>query len=174
MAEVLAEPEGVFLLDDTAFPKAGQHSVGARAPVRRGLGQEGQLPVRRVAALGGPERPLPPVNAALLARRVVSRPGPAGSGRGAPGERRELTKGQMALELLDQARAEGWPGRGVVADAGYGVSGPFRRALEARGLFYAVGVTDQMVVFAQEPRWEWPDAAPRGAHRPRSRSPWPS
>ena len=40
MAEVLADPNGVFLVDDTAFPKAGQHSVGARAPVLRGLGQE--------------------------------------------------------------------------------------------------------------------------------------
>jgi SRSO17 transposase len=86
-----------------------------------------------------------------------------------PEERRELTKGQIALELLDQALAEGWPGRVVVADAGYGVSGPFRRELEARGLYYVVGVTDQMVVFAEEPRWEWPQEAARGAHRPRSR-----
>jgi SRSO17 transposase len=57
----------------------------------------------------------------------------------------------------------------VVADAGYGVSGPFRRALEARGLYDVAGVTEQMIVFAQAPRWEWPEAAPRGAHRPRSR-----
>ena len=86
-----------------------------------------------------------------------------------PEERRDLTKGQIALELLDQARAEGWPGRVVVADAGYGVSGPFRRELEARGLSYVVGVTEPMVVFAQAPRWEWPEEVARGAHRPRSR-----
>ena len=53
-------------------------------------------------------------------------------------ERRDLTKGQIALERLDQARAEGWPGRGVVADSGYGLSGPFRRELEARGLSYVL------------------------------------
>ena len=57
----------------------------------------------------------------------------------------------------------------VVADAGYGVSGPFRRELEARGLYYVAGVTEQMIVFAEEPRWEWPEAASRSAHRPRSR-----
>ena len=79
-----------------------------------------------------------------------------------PEERRDLTKGQIALELLDQVRAEGWPGRGVVADAAYGVSGPFRRELEARGLHYVVGVSEQMIVFAEEPRWEWPDPAVRG------------
>jgi hypothetical protein len=86
-----------------------------------------------------------------------------------PEERRDLTKGQIALELLDQARAEGWPGRVVVADSGYGVSGPFRRELEARGLHYVVGVTEQMIVFAGPPRWEWPDPAVRGRSAPRSR-----
>ena len=53
---------------------------------------------------------------------------------GVPEEhRRALTKGQIALELLDQVRAEGLPGRLVVADAGYGVSGPFRDGLAAAG-----------------------------------------
>jgi SRSO17 transposase len=80
-----------------------------------------------------------------------------------------LTKGQIALELLDQARAEGWPGRVVVADSAYGVSGPFRRELEARGLYYVVGVSEQMVVFTEEPRWEWPDPPVRGRSAPEAR-----
>jgi SRSO17 transposase len=37
-------------------------------------------------------------------------------------ERRRLSKGQIALELLDRARGEGLPGGVVVADSGYGVS----------------------------------------------------
>jgi SRSO17 transposase len=57
----------------------------------------------------------------------------------------------------------------VVADSGYGVSGPFRRELEARGLHYVVGVSEQMIVFAEEPRWEWPDPAVRGRSVPRGR-----
>src|SRR5690349_7835196 len=60
MAETLADPDGIFVVDDTTLPKAGQHSVGVRAPALRGLGQEGQLPMRRVAALCGPKRSLPP------------------------------------------------------------------------------------------------------------------
>jgi SRSO17 transposase len=40
MADALADPDGVFIVDDTAFPKQGRHSVGVRAPVLRGLGQE--------------------------------------------------------------------------------------------------------------------------------------
>jgi SRSO17 transposase len=82
---------------------------------------------------------------------------------GVPPEYRQArTKGQIALDLLDQVRAEGLPGRVVVADAGYGVSGPFRQALAERGLTYLVGVTDELVVFPQRPSWD-PPAAPAGA-----------
>ena len=39
---------------------------------------------------------------------------------GVPAEhRRDRTKGQIALDLLDRVRAEGLPGRVVLADAGY-------------------------------------------------------
>jgi SRSO17 transposase len=53
---------------------------------------------------------------------------------GVPEEyRQDRTKGQIALDLLDQVRAEGLPGRVVLADAGYGVSGDFRQGLADRG-----------------------------------------
>src|SRR5262249_3456009 len=58
----------------------------------------------------------------------------------------EQTKGEIALELLDQVRGEKLlPGEVVITDAGYGVSQPFREGLEQRGLFYIVGVTPEMV-----------------------------
>ena len=69
--------------------------------------------------------------------------------------RRERTKGQIALELLDQVRGEGLlPGDVVITDAGYGVSQDFREGLEQRQLFYIAGVTSEMVVFTEEPRWD--------------------
>jgi SRSO17 transposase len=93
---------------------------------------------------------------------------------GVPAEqRRAMTKGQIALELLDRVRAEGLPGRVVVADAGYGVSGPFRQGLADRKLQYIVGVTEEMVVFTEEPTWEVPGPAtrpPGSGGRPRRRS----
>jgi SRSO17 transposase len=85
------------------------------------------------------------------------------------GERRPLTKGEIALELLDRVRGEGLPGGVVVADSGYGVSGPFRDGLARRGLHYVVGVTDEMVVFTEEPRWVGPEAATGGRPRKRHR-----
>ena len=53
-----------------------------------------------------------------------------------------LSKGEIALELLDAVRAENvLPGQVVVGDSGYGVSGPLRAGLAARGLHYVLGVT---------------------------------
>jgi SRSO17 transposase len=76
---------------------------------------------------------------------------------GVPEEyRRERTKGQIALDLLDQVRAEGLPGRVVLADAGYGASGDFRQGLADRGLHYIAGVTDEAVVFTAPPAWDRP------------------
>ena len=82
--------------------------------------------------------------------------------------RRALSKGEIALELLDAVRAEnGLPGQVVVGDSGYGVSGPLRAGLAARGLHYVLGATGEMVVFTGEPRWVEP--GPSGGGRPRHR-----
>ena len=65
-------------------------------------------------------------------------------------ERRALTKGEIALELLDAVRAEGnLPGQIVVADCGYGVSGALRAGLAARGWHYLLGVTEEMMVLSR-------------------------
>src|SRR5262249_59562716 len=82
-----------------------------------------------------------------------------------------LSKPQIALELLDRVRGEGLPGWAVVADAGYGASGDFRDGLQARGLSYIVGVTEDFVAFTQPPLWQTPDASVRAGGRPRSRPP---
>jgi SRSO17 transposase len=75
----------------------------------------------------------------------------------------EKTKGQIALELLDQVRSEGLlPGDVVITDAAYGVSQELRKGLAERQLFYIAGVTSEMVVFTEEPRWVLPRPSTRG------------
>ena len=91
---------------------------------------------------------------------------------GVPAEqRRALSKGEIALELLDAVRAENLlPGQVVVGDGGYGVSGPWRAGLAARGLCYVPGVTGEMLVFIEEPRWQAPGPSRRA--RPVSTTAW--
>jgi SRSO17 transposase len=169
MAEILADPDGVFVVDDTTLPKKGRHSVGVQRQHCGALGKKANCQCAVSLHYVAPKGHCPLSLRLYLPAAWLEDPGRLDRAGVPPEERRDLTKGQLALELLDQARAEGWPGRVVVADSGYGVSGPFRQDLAARGLYYVAGVTDQMVVFVEEPRWEWPEEVARGAHRPRSR-----
>jgi SRSO17 transposase len=55
----------------------------------------------------------------------------------------------------------------VLADAGYGLSAPFRHRLTARGLAWAVGIPRHLKVYRVGVQLIWPIA---GRGRPRQRS----
>jgi SRSO17 transposase len=167
MAGTFASPSGIFVIDDTSFPKQGKMSAGVQRQYCGASGKRANCQVAPSLHYVSPKGHYP-----LAMRLYLPESWLADSKRlekaGVPQEyRRAATKGEIALELLDQVRAEGLPGRLVVADAGYGVSGPFREGLARRGLHYIVGVTDEMVVFEQEPEWVAPGSGRAG--RPRSR-----
>src|SRR5262245_6298642 len=167
LAEAFASPEGIFLIDDTSFPKQGRHSVGVQRQYCGALGKKANGQVAPSVHYVSPNGHYP-----LELRLYLPDSWLADEGRldraGVPAaERRPLTKPQIALELLDRARAEGLPGWAVVADAGYGVSGDFRDALAARELTYVVGVTEDLVVFPEQPTWAPPRPATGG--RPQTR-----
>jgi SRSO17 transposase len=167
MAETFASPGGIFVIDDTSFPKQGKLSVGVQRQYCGASGKPANCQVAPSVHYVSPGGHYP------LAMRLYIPESWAGDAdrldrAGVPEEnRRAATKGQIALELLDQVRAEGLPGRLVLADAGYGVSGPFRGGLAERGLHYIVGVTEEMVVFTESPSWVEPHSATGG--RPRKR-----
>ena len=167
MAKDLASPRGIFLFDDTGFPKQGQHSVGVQPQYCGQLGKKANCQVAVTVHYVSPKGHFP---AAL--RLYLPQSWTASSERlveaGVPEAfREERTKGQIALELLDQVRGEGHlPGDLVIADAAYGVSQALRDGLAQRGLSYIVGVTSEMVVFTEEPRWEPP--GPSRGGRPRT------
>ncbi len=169
LAQTFASPEGIFLFDDVSFPKQGRCSVGVQRQYCGALGKKANCQVAVSVHYVSPRGQYP------LALRLYLPDGWLSDKKrldraGVPdGQRRPLTKPQIALELLDGVRAEGLPGRVAVADAGYGVSGDFRDGLAARGLSYVVGVTEDFVVFTQVPLWERPGPQARANGRPRSR-----
>jgi SRSO17 transposase len=168
LAATFASPQGIFLFDDVSCPKQGRHSVGVQRQYCGALGKKANCQVAVSVHYVSPQGHYPLdlrlylPDAWLSDKRRLDQAGVPQA------ERRPLTKPQIALELLDRARDEGLPGRAVVADAGYGVSGDFRDGLQARELSYIVGVTEEFAVFTRQPPWELP--APSACGRPRTRA----
>jgi SRSO17 transposase len=167
MAQRLASPRGIFVIDDTGFPKQGKHSVGVQHQYCGQLGKKANCQVAVTVHYVSPEGHFPAALRLYLPKSWTDSPKRLDAAGVPPQYRRERTKGQIALELLDQVRAEGvLPGDVVLTDAGYGASQDFREGLERRGLYYIAGVTSEMVVFTEEPRWVAP--APATGGRPQS------
>ena len=160
LAETFASPEGIFVIDDTTFPKQGKHSVGVQRQYCGALGKKANCQVALSVHYVSPEGHYPLAMRLYLPESWLGdkeRLDKAGVPRGASAGPRP--RAQIALELLDRVRGEGLPGWLVVADAGYGVSEDVpRRPGRSAGLHYIVGVTDEMVVFTEEPRWDAPAA----------------
>ncbi len=76
------------------------------------------------------------------------------------------TKPEIALAEIDRVIAAGLSFGCVLADAGYGLSAPFRYGLTARRLAWAVGIPRHLKVYPLDVQLIWP-AAKRG--RPRRR-----
>ena len=72
----------------------------------------------------------------------------------------------MALTEIDRAIAAGVRFGCVLADAGYGLSAPFRQGLTARKLAWAVGIPRHLKVYPADVQMIWPVA---GRGRPRQR-----
>lgn len=86
---------------------------------------------------------------------------------GVPAPLREYrTKPEIAIEEIDRVIAAGACFGCVLADAGKGPSAPFRQALSARGLCWAVGIPRHQKVYAADVQLTFPVA---GRGRPRVR-----
>src|SRR4051812_15330282 len=136
MAQAFASPAGIFVIDDTSFPKQGRHSVGVQRQYCGALGKRANCQVAVSAHYVSPQGHYPldlrlylPDSWLADAARLDKAGVPAA-------ERRPVTKPEIALELLDRVRGEGLPGWAVVTDAAYGVSPAFRDGVAARGLVY--------------------------------------
>src|SRR4051794_28222270 len=147
MAAKFADPAAIFVIDDTTFPKQGDHSVGVQRQYCGALGKRANCQCAVSVHYVAPRGHYPLDMRLYLPESWLGDPRQSDKAKVPEAERRPLTKGQIALGLLDRIRAEGTPGGTVVADSGYGVSVPSRDGLAGRGLHSIVGVTDEMVVF---------------------------
>src|SRR3954449_12159388 len=156
--------DAVLVIDDTALPKKGDRSVGVAAQYASSLGKtancqtlvsltlaRGEVPVMVALRLFLPENWTS--DAARLKRT------------GVPVEYRAArTKPEIALAEIDRVIAAGVRFGCVLADAGYGLSAPFRQGLTARGLVWAVGILGRQKVYPAGVKLIFPIA---GRGRPR-------
>jgi SRSO17 transposase len=132
-------PVEAWVLDDTAIPKKGDHSVGVARQYCSVLGKEANCQVAVTLSLVNPTMSVP-----AAWRLYLPEPWTQDRKRraeaGVPPEVVFLTKGQIALEEIDWLLAEDLPPAPVVADPGYGNATAFRDAISERGLSYVFGI----------------------------------
>ena len=164
--ELVGGAKAWLIIDDTALPKKGKASVGVAPQYATALGKNancqtlvsmtlasGEVPVMLSLRLFLPESWTS--DTARMTRAGV--PEPFQSYR---------TKPEIAIEEIDRAIAAGVRFGCVLADAGYGLSAPFRQALSARDLCWAVGIPRHQKVYPADVQLIFP-VADRG--RPRVR-----
>ena len=158
--------DAVMVIDDTAVPKKGKHSVGVASQYASALGKNANCQTLVSLTLARGEVPV------MVALRLFLPESWTGDlsrlkRAGVPVEYRTArTKPEIALAEIDRVTAAGVRFGCVLADAGYGLSAPFRHGLTARNLAWAVGIPRHLKVYPVDVRLIWP-VAKRG--RPRRR-----
>lgn len=162
MAAAFATDGGVIVIDDTGFPKQGKHSVGVARQYSGTLGKRANCQVATSLHYASGRGDYPLAARLYLPAAWTSDPERLKQARDPSNERDFKTKWQIALDLLDQIRAERLPHALVVADAGYGAVTDFREGLDQRLEPYIVGLLGEEVVLTEPPRWI--PHAPKRAH----------
>lgn len=165
VVDLLSEAE-VWIIDETSFPKAGQHSVGVARQYCGALGKIANCQVAVSLHWSSAEASCPLVWRLYLPKDWLEDAGRAEEVRLPPGTAYR-SKTELALEVVDQARCWGLPSLPVLADSAYGNDFSFRQALRERDLPYAVQVEPSTVVWTEDPNL--PVSRPKGKRigRPR-------
>lgn len=158
--------DAYLIIDDTALPKKGSASVGAAPQYASALGKNANCQTLVLLTLSSGEVPVP-----VCLRLFLPESWTADVARldkaGVPVDQRIYrTKPEIALAGIDRAVATGMCFSCVLADAGYGLSAPFRQGLSNRGLKWAAGIPRHLKVYPAEVELVFPNA---GRGRPRKR-----
>jgi SRSO17 transposase len=143
------EKDCYWIVDDTGFPKKGQHSVGVARQYCGQLGKKDNCQVAVSLSLASARGSVPIAFRLYLPEEWAS-DNARREKAGVPAEIEFATKPQIALEQIRAAKAAGVPVGVVLGDAGYGNSVDFRESLSEQGLKYCVGVQASTTVWTGE------------------------
>ncbi len=164
VVDLLSDPE-VWILDETSFPKAGEHSVGVARQYCGALGKVANCQVAVTLHWSNAEASCP-LGWRLYLPRAWIEDQERGQEVKLPEGLVYRSQAELALGLIDQMLSWEVPRLPVVGDSAYGNSFEFREQLRRRGLSYVMAVEPTTVVWTEDPNVvPVPPSARRG--RPR-------
>jgi SRSO17 transposase len=132
-------PIRAWIIDDTGFPKKGNHSVGVARQYCGQLGKQDNCQVAVSLSVANDKASLP-IAYQLYLPEVWATDAGRRAKAGVPDNIVFRTKPEIALQQVQAALLTGVPIGTVLADAGYGIDTAFRTRLTEMGLSYVVGV----------------------------------
>src|SRR5690242_5210544 len=132
-------PVRYWIVDDTGFPKQGEHSVGVARQYCGQLGKQENCQVAVSLSVANDHASLPIAYRLHLPETWAADPARRGKA-GVPEEVTFETKTAIALAQIRQARADGVPTGVVLGDAAYGNEADFRVGVNDLALGYVLGV----------------------------------
>jgi SRSO17 transposase len=132
-------PIAYWIVDDTSFPKQGQHSVGVARQYCGQLGKQENCQVAVSLSVANDRASLPAAYRLYLPEGWAADPQRRAKA-GVPEEIGFETKTAIALGQLRQAREAGIPAGIVLGDAAYGDESDFRVGVAELDLHYVLGI----------------------------------
>ncbi len=140
------EPLEAWIIDETGWVKQGNKSVGVSHQYCGSVGKQANCQVSVHLTVSNGEVALPIGGRLYLPESWTSNRDRCVEA-GVPETVEFLSKPEIALELIQQALADGVPKAPVLGDSVYGDGGPMRRALRKQGLEYFFQVEDRLLAW---------------------------
>ena len=140
-------PIEAWIIDDTSFPKKGQHSVGVARQYGGQLGKQDNCQVAVTLSLANRTASLPVAFRLSLPQEWVDDPARR-ERAGVPEDIPFQTKPEIALDQIRAAAEAGLPPGVILMDAGYGSDTQLRTSMTALGFSYIAGILSNTSVWA--------------------------
>jgi SRSO17 transposase len=137
-----------WIVDDTAFPKKGTHSVGVARQYCGQLGKQDNCQVAVSLSVANDHASLP-IAYRLYLPEVWVNDAARRDKAGIPDDIAFQTKPQIALGQIQSALLAGVSAATVLMDAGYGTHTDFRDGITELGLCYVAGIQSSTSVWAR-------------------------
>ena len=139
------EPIKAWIIDDTSYPKQGNHSVGVHHQYCGQLGKQANCQVAVTLSIANHHGSLPIAYQLYLPRDWTDDKARRAEAH-VPGAIRFKTKPQMALEQIRGALKAGVARGVLLMDASYGTNSPLRLAITELGLCYVAAIISTVKV----------------------------